>query len=65
MATQEANRGTPSAGIGLALVGLLLLVGGGILFLSQLSIAGYGIWILVWGLAFLIGALSRFSEASA
>ncbi len=65
MATREANGGIPFAGVALALVGLLLLAGGGALFLSQLSFAGYGIWILVWGLAFLIGALSRLVEVRA
>ena len=65
MATKEASTGIPFAGIVLALIGLVLLVGGGVLFLSQLSFAGYGIWIFVWGLAFLLGALSRFTEARA
>ncbi len=66
MATQETthagNGSALFASIAFAVVGLLLLVGGGTLFLSPLSFAGYGIWIFVWGLAFLVGALSRLCE---
>lgn len=65
MATQEmATHGaTLWASIGFAAVGLILLVVGVALFASHLAIAGYGIWIFVWGLAFLVGAFSRYAEA--
>jgi hypothetical protein len=33
------------------------------LFTTHLAIAGYGLWVFVWGLAFLVGALSRYTEA--
>ncbi len=66
MATQEIARtanGTLLASVALTLVGLVLLGGGGVLFLSDTPVAGYGIWVFVWGLAFLLGALSRYSQA--
>ena len=50
MATQT-NGGVRFASIALGVIGLLLLAVGGVLFFSHLTIAGYGIWILVWGLA--------------
>lgn len=65
MSSQEAAR--PDGGtfltIAFAVIGVLLLVGGGVLVMSPTSFSGYGIWIFVWGLAFLIGALSRWGEA--
>jgi len=45
--------------VAFSLVALVLLVGGGALFLSSTPLAGYGIWAFVWGLAFLLGALGR------
>ena len=66
MSTQvSTNGGTRVASYLLAIVGLFCLVAGGALFMSHLAIAGYGIWIFVWGLAFLIGALARYGEARA
>jgi hypothetical protein len=50
--------------IAFSLIAVVLLAGGGALFLSDTAAAGYGIWVFVWGLAFLLGALAR-SEAEA
>jgi len=63
-AAHPANGGTILA-IAFALTGLVLIAGGGALFLSETAAAGYGIWVFVWGLAFLLGALSRNGEARA
>ncbi len=61
----EVNGRTRFAGIAFAVIGLLLLVAGGTLFTSGLAVAGYGIWVFVWGLAFLVGAWSRYTELKA
>lgn len=53
------------ATIAFALIGVFCVVGGILLFASHLAVAGYGIWIYVWGLAFLIGALSRYPVRTA
>lgn len=63
--TTQTNGSIRFASIALGVIGLLLLAVGGVLFFSHLTIAGYGIWILVWGLACLIGALSRHTEIRA
>lgn len=59
--TTQVHNGTAFATVAMVIIGLLFLVGGGLLFNTHLGVAGYGIWIFVWGLAFLIGAMSRSS----
>jgi len=63
--TAQVNRTSLFASAALALIGVVQLLAGAALFSTHLPIAGYGIWIFVWGLAFLIGALSRFTEGRA
>lgn len=57
--TARTNGSLPLS-IAFAVIGLILLAGGAALFVTHLAVAGYGIWIFVWGLAFLVGALSRY-----
>ncbi len=67
MVTQQltANGKARLAGIAFGAIGALFVASGIALFTSHLSVAGYGIWVFVWGLAFLLGAVSRFAEARA
>lgn len=65
MVTQQltANAKARLAGIAFSAIGALFVASGIALFTSHLPVAGYGIWVFVWGLAFLLGAVSRFAEA--
>ncbi|MDI7276100.1 MAG: hypothetical protein QME94_08975 [Anaerolineae bacterium] len=68
MATREAVSANGRAlftSVAFAVIGLLMLISGAALFSSHLPVAGYGIWIFVWGLAFLVGAVARHAEARA
>jgi len=59
----QANGRHMVVSIVFAVIGLFLLVTGGALFITRLPISGYGIWIFVWGLAWLVGASSRYMDA--
>jgi len=63
--TTQTRQANTFAGIAFTAVGLFLLVAGWLLFTTRLAIAGYGLWLFVWGLAFLLGALTRYSERRA
>ena len=64
MSTRVGER-TSLAGVTFGAFGVALAAGGAMLFYSQLPVAGYGLIIMVWGLAFLLGALSRLTERGA
>ncbi len=63
--TTQTREASTFAGTAFAVVGLFLLLAGGLLFTTRLAVAGYGLWIFVWGLAFLVGALVRYTERRA